>query len=90
VDAVGVAMLKLMGTTPMVSAGEIFHQEQIERAAELGIGIDSPGKIEIVVADGESANFAQTRTPFIGASIRSTAVNYTGKLQTTWGEVRSI
>ncbi len=90
VDAVGVAILRLMGTTPAVSAGEIFAQEQIKRAAELEIGVDSPGKMEIVVADGESANFAQRLTPFIGASIRSTAVDSTGKLQSTWGEVRSI
>ena len=90
VDAVGVAILRLMGTTPMVSAGEIFHQEQIKRAAELGIGVDSPEKMEVVVADGESANFAQRLMPFIGTSIRSTTVNSMGKLQTTWGGVRDI
>ena len=34
VDAVGVAILKLMDATPQVLAGEIFDQEQIKRAVE--------------------------------------------------------
>ena len=42
-DAVGVAVLRHFGTTPEVSQGSIFQQEQIARAVELGIGVGRPG-----------------------------------------------
>lgn len=44
-DAVGVAVL---GTTSEVSRGEIFEQEQIARAVELGLGASGPDEIEVV------------------------------------------
>ena len=53
-DAVGVAILRLFGTTHDVSQGRIFAQEQIARAVELGLGIDSPAKICFVTSDPES------------------------------------
>ncbi|GAH41098.1 unnamed protein product, partial [marine sediment metagenome] len=46
IDAVGVALLRMLGTTPEVSTGPIFEQEQIARAVELGIGIASFEEIE--------------------------------------------
>lgn len=58
IDAVGVAILRLFGTTPEVSRGAIFEQEQISRAVELGLGVQSPNEIEIVTPDEESADFA--------------------------------
>lgn len=48
VDAVGVAILRLHGTTPEVQDGPVFGQEQIRRAAELRLGATSPGDIELV------------------------------------------
>lgn len=48
IDACGVAILRSYGTTPEVSAGTIFQQGQIARAAELGIGAQSPDDIEVV------------------------------------------
>jgi uncharacterized protein (DUF362 family) len=48
IDAVGVALLRILGTTPEVSKGSIFEQEQIARAVELGIGISSPDEIEFI------------------------------------------
>jgi uncharacterized protein (DUF362 family) len=57
-DAVGVAILRLIGTTAEVSQGKIFDQEQIARAVELGLGVDSPTKIEIVTGDVESESYA--------------------------------
>ena len=91
VDAVGVGILRSMGTTPVVSAGKVFDQEQIKRAAELRIGVDSPGRIQILVPDGESAGFAQKLIPIIGGiSIQSTAVDPSGKLNTNWGKVKDI
>jgi uncharacterized protein (DUF362 family) len=59
VDAVGVALLRYFGTTPEVSRGAIFEQEQLARAVQLGIGVGSPRQIELVTPDRESAEFAK-------------------------------
>ncbi|MBI4334299.1 MAG: DUF362 domain-containing protein [Chloroflexi bacterium] len=58
VDAVGVAALRYFGTTPEVSQGTIFQQEQIARAVELGVGIASPESITIIPADESSKAYA--------------------------------
>ena len=54
IDAVGVAVLRHYGTTNDISKGKIFELEQIKRAAELGIGVQSADKINIVGIDAES------------------------------------
>ncbi len=54
IDAAGVAILRLLGTTPEVSRGLIFEQEQIARAVELGLGVNSPDQIQLVTDDAES------------------------------------
>jgi uncharacterized protein (DUF362 family) len=59
IDAVGVSILRLFGTTPEVSQGKIFEQEQIARAVELGLGVDSPGKIQLVTSDLDSEEYAK-------------------------------
>jgi uncharacterized protein (DUF362 family) len=59
IDAVGVAILRYFNTTPVVASGPIFQQEQIGRAVELGLGVDSPHKIELVTADTNSAAYAK-------------------------------
>lgn len=46
-DAVGVAMLKLLGSTPEIMGRPVFAQEQIRRAAELGLGAASPREVVI-------------------------------------------
>jgi uncharacterized protein (DUF362 family) len=58
IDAVGVAILRLWGTTPEVSSGPIFGQAQIARAAELGLGVTSPGEIELITDDDDSRAYA--------------------------------
>jgi len=58
IDAVGVAILRLLGTTPEVSRGLIFEQEQIARAVELGLGIKSPDQVKLITDDSESEAFA--------------------------------
>ena len=58
IDAVGVAILRYFGTTPAVSQGPIFQQEQIARAVELNLGVDGPEKIELITADPQSAAYA--------------------------------
>lgn len=47
-DAAGVAVIRLYGTEAIVSKGSIFGQEQIARAAELGLGAGGADEIEIV------------------------------------------
>jgi uncharacterized protein (DUF362 family) len=57
-DAVGVAILRYFGTTPEVSRGAIFEQEQIARAVEMGLGVGDPESIELVTSDPESRAYA--------------------------------
>ncbi len=59
VDAVGVALLRYFKTTYVVANGPIFQQEQIARASELGLGVDSPHKIKLITGDSKSAAFAE-------------------------------
>ncbi|MCJ7604828.1 MAG: DUF362 domain-containing protein [Dehalococcoidales bacterium] len=59
IDAVGVAILRMLGTTPEVTNGKIFEQDQIARAAELGLGVTSADRIELVTDDAESAAYAE-------------------------------
>ena len=59
IDAVGVAILRHFGTTDEVSKGKIFEQEQIARAVQLNIGVNSPGQIELVTTDPDSAKYAK-------------------------------
>ncbi|HWQ20697.1 MAG TPA: DUF362 domain-containing protein [Methanotrichaceae archaeon] len=50
-DAVGVALLRHYGSTPEVMRGRIFDQEQISRAASLGVGVTSADKIDLAPLD---------------------------------------
>ena len=59
IDAVGVALLRIHGTTPEVSKGPIFEQEQIARAVELGLGVSSPSDIEILTDSDDSISVAE-------------------------------
>jgi uncharacterized protein (DUF362 family) len=54
IDAAGVATLKLLGSNAAIMNRPIFDQEQIARAAELGIGVSSPSAIDLVPANEES------------------------------------
>ena len=54
IDAVGVALLRILGTTPEVTNGSIFEQAQIKRAVELGVGITSPDEIEFITDSEET------------------------------------
>jgi len=59
VDAVGVALLRHFGTTPEVTQGAIFDQEQIARAVQLKVGVAGPKQIELVTGDRDSADYAK-------------------------------
>ena len=58
VDAVGVAILKHLGSTQV--PGKIFEQEQIKRAVELKLGIQEPDQIEFVTPDEASKQYTDT------------------------------
>ncbi|HJX03336.1 MAG TPA: DUF362 domain-containing protein [Dehalococcoidia bacterium] len=57
-DAAGVALLRLHKTTPEVSRGAVFEQEQIARAVELGLGTKSAEEIQFLTGDRQSQKLA--------------------------------
>jgi uncharacterized protein (DUF362 family) len=54
IDAVGVAILKFLGSNESIMKPKIFEQEQIARAVELGLGASSLSEIELIAADEKS------------------------------------
>ncbi len=58
VDAAGIAVLKEQGSNDAIMNTRIFEQEQIKRAAELGLGVTSADRIELVAADEPSRLYA--------------------------------
>ncbi|MFC1553444.1 DUF362 domain-containing protein [candidate division KSB1 bacterium] len=58
VDAVGVAILKDLGSNETIMGTKVFEQEQIARAVELGLGISGPDEIEFVTPDNSSKEYA--------------------------------
>jgi uncharacterized protein (DUF362 family) len=58
--AVGVASLRIYGTTGEVERGSIFEQEQIARAVELGLGASGPEKIEIIAINNEAREICES------------------------------
>ncbi|MBE9111765.1 DUF362 domain-containing protein [Nodosilinea sp. LEGE 07298] len=65
IDAIGIALLRKLGTTRDVSSGSIWQQAQIRRAADLGLGATQPAQIELVTADGASAQMADEIRQFL-------------------------
>ena len=57
-DAVGVAILKELGSNKDIMGKKIFEQEQIARAVELGLGITDPREIVLITDDAESKKYA--------------------------------
>ncbi len=55
VDAVGVALLRIYGAAAPLNRGNIFDQEQLKRAAELGLGVKSGKAIRFLTPDDPSA-----------------------------------
>ncbi len=58
VDAVGLAVLKDLGSNEAIMGTKIFAQEQIQRAVELGLGVSRPEDIELVTADDAGRAYA--------------------------------
>ncbi len=57
-DAVGLAVLKDLGSNRAIMDTPIFRQEQIARAVELGLGIRAPEGIQLVTNDAVSRAYA--------------------------------
>ena len=57
IDAVGVAVLKNLGSNTAIMGTKIFDQEQIARAVELGLGASSPAAIDLIAADEKSKEY---------------------------------
>lgn len=58
IDAVAVAILKELGSNEAIMKPKVFEQEQIARAAELGLGVKSPEEIIIETPDAASEAYA--------------------------------
>jgi len=58
VDAVGVAILKDLGSNDAIMKPAVFAQEQIVRAIELGLGVSSAADIVIETPDPASEAYA--------------------------------
>jgi len=57
VDAVGVAILKTLGSNDQIMKTKIFELEQIARAAQIGLGASSPAEIDLFPTDDQSREF---------------------------------
>ena len=65
IDAVGVAILKSLGSNGQITKSKIFGQEQIARAAELGLGAASPSDIEVIPGDENSHAYSDKVTAIL-------------------------
>ena len=64
-DAVGVAVLKSLGSNDQIMGTKIFDQEQISRAAEIGLGATSPSEIDVLAADDQSSDYRDRITDIL-------------------------
>lgn len=60
-----VAILKELGSNDAIMKPRVFEQEQIARAAELGLGVSSPDDIIIETLDAPSADYAAKIRPLL-------------------------
>lgn len=62
IDAVGLAILKDLGSNRAIMETKIFEQEQIARAVELGLGVKNPKEIKIMADEEEGQEYARRLT----------------------------
>ncbi|NET39115.1 MAG: DUF362 domain-containing protein [Cyanothece sp. SIO1E1] len=65
VDAVGIAILRSLGTTNEVARGSIWNMAQIRRAADLGLGAINAQQVELVTGDQASTQMANRIRQFL-------------------------
>jgi uncharacterized protein (DUF362 family) len=56
-DAVGLALLKVLGSNSAIMERKIFEQRQIARAVELGLGASSASEIDLIPVDTDSKEY---------------------------------
>ena len=66
IDAVGLTVLKELGSNKAIMDKKIFEQEQIVRAVELGLGVSRPEDIEIVTDDMSGREYADRLRKILG------------------------
>lgn len=59
IDAVGLAILKDLGSNKAIMKTKIFDQEQIARAVELGLGVTGPKGIKIIADEEKGDEYAR-------------------------------
>ena len=57
IDAVGVAILKSLGSNDQIMTPKIFEQQQIARAVEIGLGASSASEIEVIPVNDQSREY---------------------------------
>jgi uncharacterized protein (DUF362 family) len=67
IDAVGLAVLKHIGSNRDIMDTPIFKQEQIVRAVELGLGVSGSDQLDIVTDDPESEAYAEKLRAILNA-----------------------
>ncbi len=65
VDAVGVAVLRKLGSNEAIMNTPVFQQEQIARAVDIGLGVGSPDLIEFVTPDAATRDYAESLRPLM-------------------------
>ena len=58
VDAVGLAVLREIGSNEAIMGTPVFEQEQMARAVQVGLGIQGPDEIELVSDDEAGSAYA--------------------------------
>lgn len=67
IDAVGVAILQSLGSNRDITNTKIFEQEQISRAADLGLGAASASDIDLIAADDASREYRDRAVEILNA-----------------------
>jgi uncharacterized protein (DUF362 family) len=65
IDAVGLAVLKRLGSNEAIMGTPVFEQEQIVRAVAVGLGVGSPDQIEFITPDAASQTYAEGLRPLM-------------------------
>jgi len=71
IDAAGVAILKMYGAKGKVGEADVFEQDQIKRAAELGFGVKSADEIQLTPLNDNSIEAVERIEQVLKAQIAS-------------------
>ena len=67
IDAVGVAILRMYGAKGKVGEADVFEQDQLRRATELGFGVKSADEIQLTPLNQESRKDVELIQQALGA-----------------------